>query len=484
MNYIFPQVDEDPREGKKVIDSRFLCQKCIQYGHVAGEEGLRIKPCTVCVMANGGAWGWEEGHYGDPNFSKKSNGLPPGKNGITDVLCNHDSNPTCDWDFLDEEVILGFVQYALYNHYKWKDILDLQQGKSKLRTGVPSEEYCDREDINHWYWWKLIPFGVVLPKRLMCKLQKQLVEYDIERVNPELFIPKTHQMKGERELSDDIWETFWDTYVEPGHVAHIFIMTMTKVLETIIPRQLNNNLFPDPGWLSNSLSEFSLVENQYLRNHGTLPTDIEWIDSHSEERFYENSKSFLIQGEGELFNQSPMNDNFNGCRVLQILDRDIFGTFLENVIFYNYPVNHSTSSFNRRYDVMPNNVDTKEHWNMFNNDVSSLFYDVTKRICFEETYYFEGQIDFVPRPISEYGNERFFREEIHVKTLPLYYSIQYEIDSSSDEENENNYDWSNHKEQLKVIQELIDSEEVKGEIQSGMYVQLMDNLLKLFKMCK
>ena len=116
-DYIYPHIDEDPRDGCQMIDStKFRCMKCIQYGVVNSEE-MRVEPCTICAMANGGAWGWEDGHYGDPKYSFKTNGCPPGRDSITDVLSNHDVDPDNDWFITDEEVVLGFAQYALYNHY-------------------------------------------------------------------------------------------------------------------------------------------------------------------------------------------------------------------------------------------------------------------------------------------------------------------------------------------------------------------------------
>ena len=120
-DYIYPHIDEDPREGCQMIDStRYRCVNCIQYGGINSEE-MRIVPCTICAMANGGAWGWEKNHYGDPRHSDKTNGNPPGKDSITDVFSNHNVDPEKEWFFTDEEVVLGFAQYALYNHYKCND---------------------------------------------------------------------------------------------------------------------------------------------------------------------------------------------------------------------------------------------------------------------------------------------------------------------------------------------------------------------------
>ena len=87
--YIFPGIDEDPREGCQMIDSsRFRCMKCIRYGGINSDD-LRVTPCTICAMANGGAWGGEKEHYGCPSYSHKTNGIPPGNDSITDILTNH-----------------------------------------------------------------------------------------------------------------------------------------------------------------------------------------------------------------------------------------------------------------------------------------------------------------------------------------------------------------------------------------------------------
>ena len=42
--YIFPGIDEDPREGCQMIDSsRFRCMKCIRYGGINSDD-LRVTP--------------------------------------------------------------------------------------------------------------------------------------------------------------------------------------------------------------------------------------------------------------------------------------------------------------------------------------------------------------------------------------------------------------------------------------------------------
>tara|TARA_Y100000817_G_scaffold314571_1_gene313913 strand:+ start:1542 stop:3014 length:1473 start_codon:yes stop_codon:yes gene_type:complete len=486
-NYIFPNVDEDPQEGCQIIDPlKYRCERCIQYGMLNSDE-CRLVPCTICAMANGGAWGWEEGHYGDPNFSTKINGLPPGKSGIVDVLTNHSLNPTCDWDFMDEEVVLGFAQYALYNHYKWKDIIDLLPGKSKKRTGVPPWSYMkpSDDDQSNWYWWKVIPDGVVLPKRLVSVLQKQLVKYELERINSEQFVPKTHQLLGDRELSDDIWETFWDTYVEPGHVAHLFRMTMETVLDTNLPFQ-PYSVGTDPGWLSQEINSF--VVNEIQRTEGLHWLDKEWLEfSIGSERFCEKANYFVLIGQGDLFEGALVGYDGLYRRVLRIYDRDVFGTNLEEVIHYDYI---QEEVFHRRSDI----TDTsdmewrKKLWNTLGNNLSPLMYDVWSRLCISDTVWFNNEN--LNSNVSDYENEKEYRKQDCIKTISIQEelgisdTIEVEVDFDNQTLIGDPYDWSSHIEKLKELQIIMDSENVKEKVSEGVYLEMMNGLRDLYNMCQ
>ena len=476
-DYIYPHIDEDPREGCQMIDStRYRCKKCIQYGIINSDE-MRAEPCTICAMANGGAWGWEDGHYGDPKYSFKTNGYPPGRDSITDVLSNHDIDPDNDWFITDEEVVLGFAQYALYNHYKWKDILDLGKGVSKHRTGIPPMSYLQPPEDNmdyHWYWWKIIPYGVVLPKRLRNVLEKQLVQYQLEMVNSELFVPKTHQLKGDRELSDDIWETFWDTYVEPGHVAHLFSLTLKTILEICIPHTSIRE--SQRGWFNQELNSFSIVEHQEIEECNLPECDKLWAYLCCPSRFTENTKYFILRGEGLLFN-----DNYSeGERILRILDRDIFGTYLTDVITYS-----CRNAFYRRENIMSHSHSIKDLWNTLNNDIFSLSFDVTKNICIESTDWFEERLTYV-QLMDDYGNERFFREDNYNIIVRdngddnEYHVIEYEINTNSEEDNI--HEWTEHINKLKELQMIVDGDGVKDKVDEGIYLELMNGLGELYKM--
>ena len=474
-DYINPHIDEDPREGCQLIDStKFRCMKCIQYGLVSEEE-MRVEPCTICAMANGGAWGWRDGHYGDPRYSHKTNGYPPGRDGITDVLSNHSIEPESDWFFTDEEVVLGFAQYALYNHYKWKDILDLGEGVSKHKTGVPPMSYLQTPEgdyDSHWYWWKIIPYGVVLPKRLRNVLQRQLVQYNFEMVNSELFIPKTHQLKGDRELSDDIWETFWDTYVEPGHVAHLFSSTLKTILDVCIPHTglINEH---QRSWFTQDIHSFSIVEHQDIEECNLPESDKLWVYLCCPSRFTEHTKYFTLHGSGSLFNDGSERE-----RILRILDRDIFGTYLTDVINYS-----CRNAFYRRENIITPSQEMKDVWNTLNNDTSSLSYDVVKNLCIEGTDWFEERLTYV-QLMDDYGIERFFREDNYSTIVSDnsnndYHVLDYEITSNGEEDNI--HEWTEHINKLKEIQMIID-DEVKGKVDDGAYLKIMDGLGGLYKM--
>ena len=60
----------------------------------------------------------------------KCNGALTGNSGIEDILSGHSPDPwlssgVSSGQVSDEEVVLGFVQYGLYNHYTWEEIIDV-----------------------------------------------------------------------------------------------------------------------------------------------------------------------------------------------------------------------------------------------------------------------------------------------------------------------------------------------------------------------
>ena len=194
----YPNFLEDPHTG--LVDEgreQTHCKHCIRHGEIQqplrrvlfreDEDVLSLndhmikEPCTICAMANGGWWGWnnvvsDQAEINTVEQRIESNGAFPGRDGISDAISGHSvistSNPI-NHLASDYQVILGFVQYALFNHKKWSEIL--------FSSSEPDmESYKNMsEDIN-WYWWKIIPSGLVLPKRFHTILCQMIVDYQFD----------------------------------------------------------------------------------------------------------------------------------------------------------------------------------------------------------------------------------------------------------------------------------------------------------------
>ena len=78
----YPTVHEDPRDGLGEDVGYYYCKNCVVYGdiikveednypHPPEKNSIRRVPCVVCAMANGGAWGWKEGHKGEKDARRK-----------------------------------------------------------------------------------------------------------------------------------------------------------------------------------------------------------------------------------------------------------------------------------------------------------------------------------------------------------------------------------------------------------------------------
>ena len=207
-----------------------------------GESTLfkTIKPCTICAMDNGGKWGWDDNVLGEEHLIDE-NGALPGHCGVEDCLVRNQIGGYYTTDVsktLNEQIVLGFAQYALYNHLKWKEILVPSERSvyyPSLKMNIDKYAADDTSNIDEdgqidqaWYWWKMIPRGLCLPERLISTFRQMIVSFEDKQ--HEGCVPKTSQ-KLEGVLSDDIWTDFDETYVEPVQVAHLFHMTMLKLLE-------------------------------------------------------------------------------------------------------------------------------------------------------------------------------------------------------------------------------------------------------------
>jgi hypothetical protein len=346
----YPQFTHDPATGGRdfgIID----CRKCRYYGDI-GDFGY-TRPCTICAMENGGKWGWEEGHFGEKEFLQEENGSLPGHCGVIDALNQvglsageiEDSGITFHHlkRTLNEQIILGFSQYALYNHLKWSDIINVSQEEniSDLASFLNYKQVApvgmnnlNTEKDKTWYWWKRIPKGVVLPNRLLRKLIQILVEYPDGQHDG--CVPKTRQRLSEP-LSDDIWTDFFETYVEPAQVSHIFMYAMKKVLE--YDDEVEHELL--------TLSEEDNISGYIGRQ------DYRWvletINPSSPLKYM-----FYKQINHDVPEDHPMR---NKMKVIKILDRDLFGCYLTDVIEYDWGMERS---WNRRTDIFhptPNIID-------------------------------------------------------------------------------------------------------------------------------
>ena len=229
------QIGCNPVTGR---DEDYYCRKCIDHRAAWGDIKITM-PCTVCAMRFGGSW--VEG--GDVN------GVLPGRCAITSLvyddpeMARHDLGEGA----LDHQVVLGFVQFALYNHLRWRDIIDQKDGKSKEHPECSPQQYRTPEGFEdlhqfgyNWYWWKAIPHGTKLPKRLVKTLRQILEKFPMMMLEYEgdlVWIPQNEQVKsgvradGEEYNSIPTWEGyFWNTFVEPAHTTFIFSECIKGIL--------------------------------------------------------------------------------------------------------------------------------------------------------------------------------------------------------------------------------------------------------------
>jgi hypothetical protein len=421
---------------------------------------------------------------------------------------------------MNEQIILGFAQYALYNHLKWKDILEHLDMLEESRTAIASyqRKYCatDTNNIDDegetdeaWYWWKMIPKGVVLPERLMAKLISLLVEYPDQQYDA--CVPKTCQPLNNREMTDDIWETFWDTYVEPSHVSHLFTAAMEAVL----------TYDDDLEWDKYCISPEEGADFMWAQRLSTSERVWGMVchSGSSDVSYPMNFFTYREYPEGETVLTSP--DDYV-TRFIRIFDRDMFGTYEIDVINYQY----DWDNFRRRNII--NRAAFQQVANEYSFDAAyaniwfppnprivrspgvgeaylrQMSMNVESRIGFEDTSYWEylryqsNNID------SDYSNERSFRENLTIDTeesdehvvdrVNVLYetdewppiqgfgedeTLEYEVEE--EEEAEVVGESKKMVEKLKELQILVD-EKVKDCVPEGVYLDVMNNLCEMYKL--
>jgi len=483
---VYPTVHQDPRDCLGEDVGYYYCKNCVEYGdilkveednypHPPENNSIRKVPCVICAMANGGAWGWKEGHKGEKEYLLKCNGALTGNSGIEDILSGHSPDP---WigssdQVSDEEVILGFVQYGLYNHYTWEEIIDDGEGPSRNRPMLPPSSYLNQSSNRYkgnWYWWKIIPYSVVLPKRLVKVMKEMLKDYTEGSE-----VPEDKQNLEGSEHEEGTWEHFFETYIEPSHVVHLFIKTLEKTLQrnigefdgynTItrvhkhkkIPREIRQLLYSDESleWLACCNSQM----------------DAEIASSNESE----GRVHYLVEGGGDIFEEDYEHT------VLNILDRDIFGTCLMNVISYDWK---QYRSFNRDSFILdtlerpPSPDDLNILWRK--NNYRELYEDVYKKVTFQIT---EGvQSPETHQHFDDYDCEESFR--VMITTFRDEYENETDYESEEEEEEEKkSIDTKEIITKLQEFEEIID-EDVKEKVPENVYKVMLEKLHEVYKIVK
>lgn len=541
----YPTFGVDPMTGEfmSTDDETPPCKKCRCHGKV--REFKIIKPCTICAMKNKGKWGWEEGHLGEEDYLQNENGALPGRCGVQECLKRNKIAGEFTGNeskTLNEQVILGFAQYALYNHLKWNDILypseGVQQNHEEYKRKYCPEDTSDIDDHgamdNAWFWWKMIPRGICLSNRLNNILKQMIVLFhDSQHEN--CVVQTTQKLNGE--LSDDIWSDFFDTYVEPIHVAHLFMITLEKLIECDDEVEYNLvNIYPNDILAD----DFGAIDRKWINETSSY---LQYGVNFLKYIFYKKINYEIEENE-------PSREK---TKVVKIIDRDMFGTYLDDVTEYDWIMSRPWYRRNDIWYPVPNIIEAngedrrrngweKELWNFGVNDdlhvVNFLQDEVRSFLGFSSTYFWEdilrGTNDILE---SDYENERSFNqylqsidpsevEDYHSITmvvndeddwargaavwmndleewnaLPVARQLVFENDNDSDisisddesieyepSEIQRNTDASEKKltdviEKLKELQVFVD-DSIKTTVTEGQYLELVNKILDVYKTAK
>ena len=506
---------EEAKENPSGLD--YSCKYCKKYGicfrdHT--DDIFVVTPCSICAMNNGGVWGWEKNE--DGTYEKiKTNGMLPGNDGITDVILSHMTNPPRrEYEPLMEEIILGYVQHALYCHLKWEDIMDFKEGASKDHGRTSNSFYrLGKGDV--WHWWKLISLGSVissphwdgdsdiftskLPKRF-CKVLKEI-----------LSIVKTYDR-------NESWDEFWKTEVEPVDVAIIYNYVMKKVLD----RHVDRNKYYDTGFPERAYKcedygviDYVRADFKLMEEPDTIPyceRGIAWIFDHVDPEYYGNPTFPLCDPRdvAEHFYVNYFKDVDGRFRhvqeVLEIHEHDIFGTSLNMIIHETHvwfidinvceivPFSYDISSImNQRwngikdylseallFDVsiekyIHHSVLCKLTYQPLNINASREYYttsDYTSEYNFRVNFETSDNIWTIPNPVYQIVD----MSEIETVNINIP-GIEYEVDDDENElSGEKNKKIRDH---LMGFQMIIE-EDVKDHVNEGTYLKIMDKLKDVY----
>ena len=525
---------EEAKENPSGLD--YSCIYCKEHGicfTTVGGDTMVVKPCSICAMNNGGVWGWSKNE--DGTYEKiKTSGIIPGNDGITDVILSHTTiPPKREYEPLMEEIILGYVQYALYCHLKWEDIMDFKEGPSK-EHGRPSNSYYRLGKGSVWHWWKLIRLGGLisapgwegdedifdskLPKRF-CKLLKEILSIV--------------RSPGRNES----WEDFWKTEVEPVDVCCIYSYVMKRVLD----RHVDRNVYYSSNQRHVGVTEEAYKCEDYkvtdyvsttfdlMSNPDTVPyceRGIAWIFDHVDPKFYGNPDFPLCDPRdvAEHFYVSYF-DEVNGRythiqKVLEVHEHDIFGTSLKLIINETHDwfidsnictilayMNNIPSILNQRWltvrmrmvdEVL---IDINNHISLEEYIHHSVLCQLTyqaestspiqrQRINYvidDYTSEYEFRVNFDSEntwelPILDPETESFNNEYPFLIGAPPFRvnisNIEYEVDDGDEKEinDEKNKKIRDH---LMGVQMIIE-EDVKDHVNEGTYLKIMDKLKDIY----
>ena len=497
----YPSFIQDPSTGSLTPD-RVRCKKCIKFGclrrsdhdrdfNQVRDEDIIIQPCTICLLANDGYWGWDESGV----KLKKCCGAFPGRDGISDVLSEHSTYELDETDddsgieglAPDYQVILGFVQYAHYNHLKWNDIIDPEESPNMedYRGGVLEGRRGD-----NWYWWKLIPRNLALTKKHIHILIQMIIDYKV--VTPYGCVPKTHQNVSGT-LSDDVWPDFWNTFVEPSHVAWIYRETMNKVLSEHCDKVGLGERLPTEGVLKTSISSFEIrdirTSDVILRDSFLNPDTIQSILDDFLGSPHEESRSFFLIGHQYEAHEPDALRNIE-YKHLKIRDRDIFGGYLDALVdpSHGWHGNCWLQNIPERYFTRT----PVEFWNTpVQEDFQKLFDNAYKIIGFEDTSYWEDVQRVMDEiVVSDYTNELYYRNYLeHSEATAEAWSVGPSdrflggLAWPEDPLTENSGREEEMVGKLKEIQTIVD-ENVKDSVSEGVYLDIMNKMCDMYKLLK
>jgi hypothetical protein len=472
----------------------YYCRKCIELGEKKDGEVLIeqpfcwdepidpnvkvTKPCTVCAMRMGGSWT----DCGD------ANGVLPGRCAISSLVSSEHRDGWLDFKWmeeaLDHQVVLGFVQFALYNHLKWSDIIDLEEGKSKGRPKCSPEQYRipeGFEDIHqyelNWYWWKIIPHGTKLPKRLVNILRQILEKFPMMELvcwdGNRFWVPKNEQ--NQQNLNHvPSWGDFWNTFVEPRHVAFIFSECLEEVLNN--PERYEED----------TLETFNLgipaddasVSHDVTFGYDEVPWEIcqcvEWGGDYHDQTMPDTYE--------------PKCYKFNG-KYLDINERHVFGCTIQEVINYDSDFRDITNLTRNSFIKVIAEAEDEDNWRQVLWKTRYLAYCNTDMKSFWKLphYYlvFNDRNNWRPNNLDGVLSDHALEDEFNSRSEDYdnMNSGGYTFsDEGLPEDDEDSGTLQEKKDKLKEIMELIEELKEKEKMNEGEYLEITNKMKEMFEL--